>query len=58
MCRIPSPSREPCCQIPAGTEETGEEISARMHAANSPGDRAKEGRKRSQTQRKFVMGEG
>jgi len=45
VCRTPSPSREPCCLIPAGTGETGEEISARIHAANSLVDRAKEGRR-------------
>jgi len=43
VCRTSSPSREPCCRIPAGTGGTGGEISARMHAANSLGDRAKEG---------------
>ena len=41
-CRAGSPSREPCCVVPAGT---GEGISARIHAANSQGDRAKEGRR-------------
>jgi len=41
-CRAGSPSREPCCVVPAGT---GEGISARIHAANSQGDRAEEGRR-------------
>jgi len=31
-CRADSPSREPCCVVPAGTREG---ISARIHAANS-----------------------
>ena len=42
-CRAGSLRREPCCKIPAGA---GEGISARIHAANSQGDRAKEGCRR------------
>jgi len=38
-CRADFPSQEPCCVVPTGT---GEGTSARMHAANSQGDRAKE----------------
>ena len=45
VCRAASPSRESCCLIPVGTGETGEEISARIHAANSQGDGAKDGRR-------------
>ena len=41
-CNADSPSREPCYVVPAGT---GEGISARIHAANSQGDRAEEGRR-------------
>ena len=43
VCRAASPSREPCCLIPAGTGETGEGIGVHIHAANSQGDRAKKG---------------
>jgi len=41
-CRADSPSWKPCCVGPVGT---GEGISARIHAANSQGDRAEEGRR-------------
>jgi len=42
VCRADSPNQEPCYVFPAGT---GEGISARIHAANSQGDRAEEGRR-------------
>jgi len=41
-CRADCPSWKPCGVVPAGT---GEGISARIHAANSQGDKAEEGRR-------------
>jgi len=51
-CRADSPSREPCCVVPAGTREG---ISESIHAANFTGRQGRGGsQKRWQTQRKFV----
>ena len=39
-CRADSPSREPCCVVPAGTREG---ISERLHAANFTGRQGRGG---------------
>jgi len=53
VCRAASPSWEPCCVIPSGT---GEGRSARVNAANSQRDRAKEGRRSARRQSTSSLG--
>ena len=52
-CRADSQSLELCCIAPAGT---GEGISARIHGANSHGDKAEEGRRSARRQNENSLG--
>ena len=53
-CSVGSPSREPCCVFAAGT---GESISARIHAANSQGNRAEKDRRSARRHNTNSLGE-